>query len=159
MLKTSNDICLLSHAHHSHWLTITFWTAQLSHHYSFLLEGFPAGEWLDTGVSLVETKELSSALENNRSSVSCKNILDLDFIYPPTPVHLRVASASHARNADVWDWKLLHGRYIIHFLLELSGRVRHLQQTFGRLRGETSFTVPVSPLHPVSLCFSPHLHH
>lgn len=56
-------------------------------------------------------------------------------------MHLRVASASHARNADVWDWKLSHGRYIIHFLLELSGPVRHLQQTFGRLRGETSFTV------------------
>lgn len=105
------------------------------HNYHITIH-FYQSEWLDTGVSLVETKELNSALENNRSSVSCKNILDLDFIYPPTPVHLRVASASHARNADVWDWKLSHGRYIIHFLLELSGPVRHLQQTFGRLRGK-----------------------
>lgn len=53
--------------------------------------------------------------------------------HPHPPVHLRIASASHA---DVWDWKLSHGRYIIHFLLELSGPVRHLRQTFDRLRGK-----------------------
>lgn len=56
---------------------------------------------------------------------------------PPYPrASSRSLSFSCSKCCDVWDWKLSHGRYIIHFLLELSGPVRHLQQTFGRLRGK-----------------------
>lgn len=171
MLKTS-EICLLSHPHHSHLLTITFWTAQLSQ--NSVLSVFQQVNDSTLVFHLSKQKNWTLLLRTTGPACPAKTSSTLTlFTTAPSPVHLRIAPASHARNADVWDWKLSHGWYIIHFLLELSGPVRHLRQTFDRLRVEisrccrrpkppfefSSFTVPVSALRPVSLCFSPHLHH